>query len=77
MVEYGMKPADVLRAGLMNGAKLLDWAESIGQLKPGFYADIIAVPGNPLTDISTLKQPTFVMKNGDVIRNDAMSTAKP
>ena len=77
MVEYGMKPADVLRAGLMNGAKLLDWAESIGQLKPGFYADIIAVPGNPLTDISTLKQPTFVMKDGDVIRHDAMSTAKP
>lgn len=77
MVEYGMKTADVLRAGLMNGAKLLDWADSIGQLKPGFYADIIAVPGDPLTDISTLKQPTFVMKNGDVIRNDAMSTAKP
>ncbi len=74
MVQYGMKPADVLRAGLINGAKLLDWANDIGQLKPGFYADIIAVPGDPLADIATLKQPAFVMKNGEVIRNDA---AKP
>ena len=72
-----MKPADVLRAGLINGAKLLDWADSIGQLKPGFLADIIAVSGDPLTNISTLKQPTFVMKNGDVIRQGAMTTAKP
>ena len=70
MVQYGMSPADVLRAGLINGAKLLDWADAIGQLKPGFYADIIAVPGDPLTNISVLKQPSFVMKNGKVIRKD-------
>ncbi len=71
MVQYGMSPADVLRAGLLNGAKLLDWTDAIGQLKPGFYADIIAVPGNPLTDIAVLNHPGFVMKNGDIIRNDA------
>ncbi len=71
MVQYGMSPADTLRAGLLNGARLLDWANEIGQLKPGFYADIIAVPGDPLSDISVLKHPSFVMKNGDVIRNDA------
>jgi imidazolonepropionase-like amidohydrolase len=57
MVKYGMSPADTLRAGLINGAKLLDWADAIGQLKPGFYADVIAVPGNPLEDISVLKSP--------------------
>ncbi len=70
MVQYGMSPADTLRAGLLNGAKLLDWADEIGQLKAGFYADIIAVPGDPLSNISVLKHPTFVMKNGEVIRRD-------
>jgi imidazolonepropionase-like amidohydrolase len=70
MVQYGMSPADTLRAGLINGAKLLDWEGRIGQLKPAFFADIIAVPGNPLADITTLAHPTFVMKNGEVIRKD-------
>ncbi len=70
MVQYGMSPADTLRAGLINGAKLLDWADDIGQLKPNFYADILAVPGNPLENISVLKHPSFVMKNGAVIRKD-------
>jgi len=68
MVQFGMSPADTLRSGLINGAKLLDWADAIGQLKPGFYADVIAVPGNPLEDIKVLKSPSFVMKNGEVIR---------
>jgi len=71
LVEYGLSSGDTLRAGLINGAKLLDWADSIGQLKQGFYADIIAVPGNPLEDIKVLAHPTFVMKNGDVVRSDA------
>ena len=70
MVKYGMSPADTLRAGLLNGAKLLDWADSVGQLKPTFFADIIAVPGDPLTDIHVLTKPTFVMKNGEVLRKD-------
>ena len=70
MVQYGMSPADVLRSALINGARLLDWADAIGQLKPGFYADIIAVPGDPLTDISTLTHVRFVMKNGELLRND-------
>ena len=70
MVKYGMSPADTLRAGLINGARLLDWADQIGQLKPGFFADIIAVPGDPLTDISTLTHVKFVMKNGEVVRRD-------
>jgi imidazolonepropionase-like amidohydrolase len=70
MVQYGMSPADTLRSGLINGAKLLDWADEIGQLKPGFFADIIAVPGDPLTDISVVTQVKFVMKNGEVVRKD-------
>jgi imidazolonepropionase-like amidohydrolase len=70
MVKYGMPAADVLRADLINGARLLRWADEIGQLRPGFYADVIAVPGNPLEDISVLKHPVFVMKNGEVLRKD-------
>jgi len=68
MVEYGMKAADVLRADLINGAKLLGWGGQIGELKPGYYADIVAVPGNPLEDISTCEHVSFVMKDGKVLR---------
>ena len=68
MAKYGMANADVLRADLLNGAKLLGWENDIGQIKPGFYADIIAVPGDPLADISATEHVTFVMKNGDVLR---------
>jgi imidazolonepropionase-like amidohydrolase len=68
MVQYGMSPASVLQADLLSGAKLLGWEGQIGQLKPGFWADIIAVSGNPLTDISALKRVTFVMKNGAVYK---------
>ncbi|MBE7180708.1 MAG: amidohydrolase family protein, partial [Terriglobus roseus] len=52
----------------LNGAKLLGWADSIGQLKPGYYADIIAVPGNPLDHIDAVTHVRFVMKNGDIVR---------
>jgi imidazolonepropionase-like amidohydrolase len=70
MNNFGMPAADVLRSDLINGARLLDWADEIGQLKPGFFADIIAVPGDPLTDISVVTHVTFVMKNGEVVRKD-------
>jgi imidazolonepropionase-like amidohydrolase len=70
MVKFGMPAADVLRADLINGAKLLDWADEIGQLKPGFYADVIAVKGDPLQDIGVTTKPVFVMKNGEVLRKD-------
>jgi len=68
MVKYGMKPLDVLQADLINGARLLGWQNEIGNLKPGYAADIVAVPGNPLTDISVLTHVTFVMKAGTIYR---------
>lgn len=68
MVEFGMKPADVLRAGLINGAHLLGWEGQIGQLKAGYLADVIAVAGDPLTDISALRRVLFVMKDGTIYR---------
>jgi imidazolonepropionase-like amidohydrolase len=68
MVRYGMKPLEALQAGLLNGAKLLGWQSEIGALKPGYLADIIAVPGNPLNDISALTHVSFVMKAGAIYR---------
>ncbi|WP_263417447.1 metal-dependent hydrolase family protein [Terriglobus albidus] len=64
MAEYGMKPADVLQADYLHGARLLGWEGRIGTLRPGAWADVIAVPGNPLDDISALTRVAFVMKNG-------------
>jgi imidazolonepropionase-like amidohydrolase len=68
MVRYGMTPAAVLQADLLHGAKLLGWEGQIGQLKPGFYADVVAVPGNPLEDITAVEHVKFVMKGGVVVR---------
>jgi imidazolonepropionase-like amidohydrolase len=70
MVEYGMKPAAVLQADILNGAKLLGWGGQIGELKAGYFADVIAVPGNPLEDISVTKKVSFVMKGGTIYRRD-------
>jgi imidazolonepropionase-like amidohydrolase len=68
MVKYGMTPLAALQAGTLNGAKLLGWAGQIGALRPGYFADVIAVQGDPLQDISALKKVTFVMKGGVVYR---------
>jgi imidazolonepropionase-like amidohydrolase len=70
MVKYGMTPLAALQADLLNGAKLLGWQDQIGALRPGYLADIIAVPGDPLSDISVLQKVTFVMKGGVVYRRD-------
>jgi imidazolonepropionase-like amidohydrolase len=66
MVRFGMTPLAVLQADMINGAKLLRWEGQIGKLKPGYYADIVAVPGNPLDDISVVEHVSFVMKDGVV-----------
>src|SRR5271157_3396973 len=68
MVKYGMSPLAALQAGLLNGAKLLGWQYRIGALKPGYWADVIAVPGDPLNDISVLQRVSFVMKGGVIYR---------
>ena len=68
MVKYGMSPLAVLQADLINGARLLDWEGQIGELKAGYVADIVAVPGNPLDDIAVLQHVEFVMKSGVVYK---------
>ena len=68
MVQYGMTPLAALQADMLHGAKLLGWEGQIGELKPGYYADIVAVPGNPIDDISVVEHVSFVMKGGIVVR---------
>jgi imidazolonepropionase-like amidohydrolase len=68
MVKFGMTPLGALQADLINGARLLDWDGQIGALKPGYFADVVAVPGNPLNDITTLQHVEFVMKGGTVFK---------
>ena len=70
MVRFGMKPLDAIRAATINAAELLGWSGRVGELKPGSFADLIAVEGDPLQDISTLEHVKFVMKGGQVVRND-------
>ncbi|MGB2606798.1 MAG: amidohydrolase family protein [Candidatus Sulfotelmatobacter sp.] len=68
MVKYGMSPLAVMQADLLNGAKLLGWDGQIGALEPGHLADIVAVPADPLQDISVLEHVSFVMKGGVVYK---------
>jgi imidazolonepropionase-like amidohydrolase len=68
MVKYGMSPLAALHADLLNGAKLLGWDGQIGSLESGYFADVIAVPGDPTQDISVLQNVSFVMKGGIVYK---------
>src|SRR5271163_4901371 len=68
MVHHGMSPLAVLQADLLNGAKLLGWDGQIGALESGYLADIVAVPGDPLQDISAVQNVEFVMKGGVVYK---------
>jgi imidazolonepropionase-like amidohydrolase len=70
MVEWGMQPMDAIRAATINSADAIGWATKVGSLEPGFYADLIAVSGDPLGDVRVLESVKFVMKGGVVARND-------
>ena len=70
MVEYGMKPVDVLKAATSINAKALHMDQQVGMLKPGMLADIIVVSGDPSIQISAIRQVKFVMKDGVVYRQE-------
>ena len=68
-VRFGMTPAQALMSATSLTAELLGWEDRVGTIKPGLYADIIAVTGNPLDDISEMEDIDFVMKGGVVYKN--------
>lgn len=69
LVNGGMVPLDALRAATTNGAELLGRSDEIGAIEPGKFADIVAVEGDPLTDIAVMEKVVFVMKGGEVYKN--------
>ncbi len=78
MVEVGMTPADAIRAATVNAAELLGWSRDVGTIEPGKWADIIATPLSPLTDIRQMLQVSFVMKGGVVYKSQQPDgSAKP
>jgi imidazolonepropionase-like amidohydrolase len=70
MVEWGMKPIDAIQAATMNAADLVGMPKAIGSLETGYYADLIAVNGDPLSDVKVLENVKFVLKGGAVVKND-------
>jgi imidazolonepropionase-like amidohydrolase len=66
----GMKPLAILRAATLDAADLLGWQSQVGSLEPGKYADLIAVPGDPLADIDELEKVGFVMKGGVIVKDE-------
>jgi len=68
MVEAGMPPLEAIRAATLSAASLLDQSATLGSLEPGYSADIVAVKGDPLRDITLLQQMQFVMKDGVVYK---------
>jgi imidazolonepropionase-like amidohydrolase len=71
--DAGMPALDVIRAITINAAEVLGWQDRIGAIEPGKFADLIAVTGDPITDTTELQRVRFVMKDGQVIRNDFVS----
>ena len=72
--DAGMPALDVIRAITVNAADMLGWADRIGAIEPGKLADLIAVAGDPVTDLHELERVRFVMKGGQVIRNDLQTS---
>ena len=68
--QGGMTPAGALQAGTINAAELLQWKDYVGSITKGKFADIVAVSGDPLADISETRRMKFVMKGGEIFRND-------
>ena len=70
MVEMGLTPLQSIQAGTANAADLVGWADKVGSIEAGKWADIIAVDGDPLQDVTTLEHVKFVMKGGEIVKNE-------
>ena len=67
MVQYGMTPMQAIQSATVNAADLLGWSEKVGSIAPGRFADLVAVNGDPLKDVTLLEKVSFVMKDGKVV----------
>jgi len=70
MTRYGMSPLQAIESATLEAANLMGWMDRVGAIEAGKYADLVAVVGNPLSDITELERVKFVMKGGTVVRND-------
>ena len=70
MVEFGMKPIEAIRSATTTAAELLGMSKLLGSIEPNCYADVIAIEGNPLENVEAIGKVRFVMKEGQVYRND-------
>ena len=70
MVKFGMTPVQAIRAATMEAATLMGWEDRIGSLEAGKFADLVAVKGDPTADITELQRVQFVMKGGQVFKNE-------
>jgi imidazolonepropionase-like amidohydrolase len=71
--KAGMPALDIIRAATVNAAEMLGWQDRVGAVEPGKFADLVAVSGDPIADISELERIRFVMKDGQLVRNDLAS----
>jgi imidazolonepropionase-like amidohydrolase len=70
MVKLGLTPLQAIQAATVNAADLLGWSGKVGSLEPGAWADVVAVDGDPVKDVTTLERVKFVMKGGEVVKNE-------
>jgi imidazolonepropionase-like amidohydrolase len=70
MVKCGQSTAQALRSATSVAAEMMGWEDRVGSIEPGKFADLVAVSGDPLTDITELERVKFVMKGGQIVRND-------
>lgn len=77
LVDYGMTPAQALQSATSTSARILHLADRLGSVKPGLYADLIAVAGDPIADIHSIRQVRMVMKGGEVVREGPAHPAIP
>jgi imidazolonepropionase-like amidohydrolase len=71
MVDMGLTPLQAIQAGTVNASDLIGWADKVGTLEPGKFADLIAVDGDPIANVRTLENVQFVMKGGQVVKDQA------
>jgi imidazolonepropionase-like amidohydrolase len=70
MSKLGLPPIEAIRSATANAADLMGWRDKVGSIQVGSYADVIAVSGDPLADVTELERVKFVMKGGLVVKND-------